>query len=611
MNWVLNSTILLPAVIGILLLFIPGKLKALKGVISFLISIIVFYYAFQIFKLENTKLVYSLQENDVLSKFLIFNIDNLSKLVVLFIGFFGVIISLYSLKFVKNTGSFRGYYGKLLLTLGASFGAVLSDHLITFVFFWGFLGITLYRFIRGNCETSAKAAKKSFIIIGASDSILIMGIGFLWLKTNSFLMSEMNLELIGAAAIIGFLSLLIASLAKAGAFPVHTWVPDYAEAAPASVAAFIPASLDKLLGIYFLARICMNIFKLNSWATLLLLIIGSVTIIAAVMMALVQHNYKKLLGYHAVSQVGYMVTGIGLGTPLGIAGGIFHMINHALYKSGLFLTAGSVRTQTKESKLDNLGGLVTSMPITFFCALVFALSISGVPPFNGFVSKWAIYQGIIGFGKGSSIASKLWFVWLGAAVLGSALTLASFIKLIGGIYLGRIKEQFKKIKEVSILMWLPSLIIALLCIGFGIWGTTVILPKLIAPVSGEFSFIGMWESQSVGILIIAGIILGIILYYLGTLKNVKRRRHFVGGELMSKHKDLQYPTIEFYKTIEGLKIFSWFYQKAREKYFDIYDLSKKLILFINGIFSKAHTGILPAYIVWVLIGLGIILFILV
>ncbi len=609
MNWVLDYTILLPALIGTLFLFVPNKLKTIKGIAAFIVSIIVFYYTFQVFKLKNGIVIP--YNNKILSEFLVFNIDSLSKLVALFIGFFGVVISLYSIKFVKSKESFKGYYGKFLLTLAASVGAVLSDHLILFTFFWGFLGITLYRFLRGNCKNSAAAAKKSLIMIGASDSILIMGIGFLVLKTNSFLMSNMHLELTGAVVIIGFLSLLIASLTKAGAFPVHTWLPDYADTAPASVSAFIPASLDKLLGIYFLARICMNIFILNNWATLMLVIIGSVTIIAAVMMALIQHNYKKLLGYHAVSQVGYMVTGIGLGSPIGIAGGLFHMFNNALYKSGLFLTSGAVNKQTKENKLENLGGLAPVMPITFFCTVIFALSISGVPPFNGFVSKWIIYQGIIDLGKGSSLASKLWVVWLGAAVLGSALTLASFIKLIGGIYLGRVKEQFKKIKEVNILMWLPTAIIALLCIGFGIWGSSVIIPKLIIPITGEFEYLGLWESELVGILIIAGILLGVILYFLGTARNLKRKRHFVGGELMSKHKDLQYPSVEFYKTIEKFKFFNWFYKKAERKYFDIYDLNKKIVLFINRIFSKAHTGILSQYILWVLIGLAIILFILV
>jgi len=488
----------------------------------------------------------------------------------------------------------------------------MADHLVTFTFFWGFLGLTLYRFLRGDCKKSAAAAKKSFIIIGASDSILIMGIGILWMKTNSFMMSQMSLELTGTAVIIGFIALIIAALTKAGAFPLHTWVPDYTEAAPASVSAFLPSSLDKLLGIYFLARICMNLFVLTGWAKLMLLIIGSVTIITAVMMALIQHNYKKLLGYHAVSQVGYMVTGIGLGTPIGIAGALFHMLNNALYKNGLFLTSGAVHLRTNEDSLDNLGGLAKVMPLTFFSTLIFALSISGVPPFNGFISKWVIYQGIIDLGKGTSLVSQLWVVWLAVAVLGSALTLASFIKLLGGIYLGKVKEEFKKIKEVSILMWLPFTIIALLCIVFGLWGSSYVIPELIVPVTGGFTYIGLWSSPTVGILILAGILLGLLIYFLlGSVKGLKRKRHFVGGELMARHTDMQYPSVEFYKTIEKLKLFSWIYGMAKKKYFDIYDIGKKFVLFISHLFSRAHSGVLTLYIVWALIGLGLILLLLV
>ena len=118
-------------------------------------------------------------------------------------------------------------------------------------------------------------------------------------------------------------------------------------------------------------------------------------------MALVQHNYKKLLGYHAVSQVGYMIIGFGLGSVIGIAAGLFHMINNALYKSGLFLSAGAIEHRTGKEDIDDLGGLSKAMPVTFFAALIFAMSISGVPPFNGFASKWMIYQGIIDFGSGA------------------------------------------------------------------------------------------------------------------------------------------------------------------------------------------------------------------
>ena len=237
--------------------------------------------------------------------------------------------------------------------------------------------------------------------------------------------------------------MLTGSFTKAGAFPFHTWVPDYAKYAPASSSAYLPASLDKLLGIYFLARITTGMFIMNEWLTLLLLSAGVISIITAVMMALVQHNYKRLLGFHAVSQVGYMILGFGLGSMIGVAAGLFHMINNALYKSGLFLSAGCVEYRTGKEDIDDLGGLSKAMPLTFIATLIFAMSISGVPPFNGFASKWMIYQGIIEFGSGTGIANKLWVVWLGLAVLGSALTLASFIKLIGGIFLGRRKPEFE------------------------------------------------------------------------------------------------------------------------------------------------------------------------
>ena len=281
--------------------------------------------------------------------------------------------------------------------------------------------------------------KKTLILIGASDSIMILGIGMLWRLTGSLSMESISCRHTNILSVTAFLALLVGSFTKAGAFPFHTWVPDYAKDAPASSSAFLPASLDKLLGIYFLARMTMDIFILGDRMRLLLLTIGVITIITAVMMALIQHNYKRLLGFHAVSQVGYMILGFGLGSMIGVAAGLFHMINHALYKSGLFLSAGCVEYRTGKENIDDLGGLSKAMPVTFFAALIFAMSISGVPPLNGFASKWMIYQGIIDFGSGPGIASKLWVIWLGLAVFGSALTLASFIKFIGGIFLSRRK----------------------------------------------------------------------------------------------------------------------------------------------------------------------------
>ncbi len=438
---------------------------------------------------------------------------------------------------------------------------------------------------------------------------MIFGIGLLWVLKETFTISSIQVTTESTLGVIAFITLLIGSLAKAGAFPLHTWLPDYTEKAPASSSALLPASLDKLIGIYFLARICMNLFVLNRWLTLTLLIIGVITLITAVLMALIQHSYKKLLGYHAVSQVGYMVIGLGLGTPIGIAGGLFHMLNNALYKSGLFLTAGSVEKRTGKDDLEEVGGLSRAMPVTFIAALICALSISGVPPFNGFASKWIIYQGIIEFGKGTGPANKVWVVWLILAVFGSALTLASFIKFTSGIYLGKRKPELKGVKEVSILMWLPQIIIALICVGFGIAATRFVVPKLITPLSGDFQYEGIWSSGTVTGLIIVSLVIGFLIYLLGNIKKFRTAPIFAGGEDVEAVTD--FSAIDYYKTISSLRIFSFFYRKAERKIWDLYDNFRKLVLGLNTVFSKSHTGALPLYAVWVFLGMIIIIVVLI
>ena len=614
------SIIIIPVLTGLLLFFVPEKLRTFKAIVSLLISILIFYLTIIIYRADVTAFklneifgrsginVFGLDILQAARKYLTFNSDNLSKLIILFISIFAVLILLYSIAYIK-AGRVKNYYPYFLISLGCSLGAVLSDNLLLFLVFWGILGITLYKLISGRDEESSATAKKTLILIGASDSIMIIGIAIIWRITGTLNISSLSIPTVNTIQVIAFLALLIGSFTKAGAFPFHTWVPDYAKNASASSTAYLPASLDKLLGIYFLARITTKIFILNEWLTFLLLLIGAITIIVAVMMALVQHNYKRLLGYHAVSQVGYMIIGFGLGSMIGVAAGLFHLINNAIYKSGLFLSAGCVEYRTGKEEIDDLGGLSKTMPVTFIASLVFALSISGVPPFNGFASKWMIYQGIIDFGNGAAIANKLWVVWLGLAVLGSALTLASFVKFIGGIFLSRRRTEFESVREVPPLMYLPMVILALLCVVFGVAATNLIVPKLFMPVSGKFQFTGFWDSTFVSFLVIISFVLGILIYLASGIKKFRIDDSFIGGEKTQDQSS--YPAPEYYKTISEFGFFSWMYKKAEEKWFDIYDLAKQFVLWVSHQFSEAHTGVLPGYILWVFAGLIIMLLIMI
>ena len=359
------SILLLNVLAGLLLFIIPEKYRTFKALTSLLICIVSGCLAVAIYNSGNQLLTLGdmsvlsnltiIGQNITQGNYIVFHIDNLSKLIVLMIGLISVLILVYSVLYMK-TQSVRHYYSYFLITAGCSYGAVMSDNLLLFLLFWGALGLTLYKLISGFDEESSAAAKKTLILIGASDSIMIIGVAIIWTIAGSLSISTINLPTTNILTVTAFLTLICGSFTKAGAFPFHTWVPDYTKNASASSSAYLPASLDKLLGIYFLARITNGMFVLNEWLTFLLMLAGVASIITAVMMALMQHNYKRLLGFHAVSQVGYMILGFGMGSAIGIAAGLFHMVNNAIYKSGLFLSAGCVEYRTAKNDIDDLGG---------------------------------------------------------------------------------------------------------------------------------------------------------------------------------------------------------------------------------------------------------------
>ena len=346
-------------------------------------------------------------------------------------------------------------------------------------------------------------------------------------------MDAIHIALTTPTAVVAYLCFAAAAFAKAGAMPFHTWIPDTAEDAPASVTAFLPAALDKLLGIYLLARISLDLFQMNAAMNIFLMAIGSLTIVCAVMMALVQHDLKRLLGYHAVSQVGYMVLGIGTGNPIGIAGGLFHMLNNAIYKSCLFLSAGAVEKKTGTTDLDKLGGLSKTMPVVYMTFLIASLAISGVPPLNGFASKWMIYLGIIETGRQGS---HLWILWLMAAMFGSALTLASFMKLVHAVFLGqpscrslidaRTKQNAYDHGVADCSIGRPLCALRRFCQANSF--RAFCLPSL----KQHVIFWGTWSAGVATVLIVLGLLVGFVIYLLGMAGKTRVTAPFVGGETL-------------------------------------------------------------------------------
>ncbi|MFP4192397.1 MAG: NADH-quinone oxidoreductase subunit L, partial [Candidatus Hydrogenedentota bacterium] len=385
-----------------------------------------------------------------------FEADALASFTALFCAVFFVLVLVYSAGYRRHFESLTRHIVCLAATLALTLGAVFASNLVLFLVCWGALGLLMYLLI-AQTRGAGAAAIKTFILIGAGDALMILGVALLWRETRTMDLGLLEVPTTSAEAVAAYLCLAVGALTKAGAMPFHTWVPDVAERAAIPVSAYLPASLDKLLGIYFLARLSLDVFVLGPAMNMLLMVIGAFTIVAAVMMALIQHDMTRLLGYHAVSQVGYMVLAIGTGSPLGIAAGLFHMLNNTLYKTCLFMTAGAVRERTGTTDLDKLGGLGRYMPFTFASFLIAALAISGVPPLNGFTSKWMIYHALI---EKSAAETGGWLIFLICAMFGSVLTLASFMKLAHAVFLGQRSAAVTQPQEVSPALWGPCAVLA-------------------------------------------------------------------------------------------------------------------------------------------------------
>ncbi|MDO8662122.1 MAG: proton-conducting transporter membrane subunit [Candidatus Omnitrophota bacterium] len=464
--------LIIPLISGVIMFFIPKKERRAQEGLLIIASLANFILAVSLFPQNFTYRLPWLDSGIELS----FRLYNFSSFMLLSTAFFGFLIALYSVIFMRGRNFLNQFYGYFLLCIFFSNAVFLSDNLLVLFFFWEGLLLSLFGMIAVGNKEAFKTATKAFIIIGVTDLCMMLGIALTGHLSGTMTLSKINLPLNNPLASITFILLMIGAISKGGAMPFHSWIPDAATDAPLPFMSFVPGAMEKLLGIYFLTRISLDLFQLNAQSGLstLLMSIGGITIILAVMMALIQKDYKRLLSYHAISQVGYMILGVGTALPAGIVGGLFHMINNALYKSGLFLTAGSVEKQAGTTDLGKLGGLGRVMPVTFGCFLITALAISGVWPFNGFFSKELVYDAAIERGM----------IFYLAAVVGSFFTAASFLKLGHAAFLGKLSSQNEKTKEAAGAMLIPMIVIAAACVIFGLFNQLP-LKYLIQPILGD------------------------------------------------------------------------------------------------------------------------------
>ena len=304
--------------------------------------------------------------------------NKLSSFLLICASVVGLLIAWQAAAFFRHNkrgGLFLLFY---FVSLGFANGALLSDNLPVMLIFWeGLLACMSVMLLLGNAK-NPRAAVKMLWLSGVADLLLMLGVIItirVSSQTDVSAMTRLPVSGLGAA---GCAFMLLGAMGKAGAMPFHSWIPLAAEDAPSPFLAAFPGSLEKVLGIGLAVMIVTQIYDVQPGSAMstFILVVGAVTLFFGVAMALVQKDMKKLLSYHAISQVGYMLLGVGSCLPIGIIGALYHMVNNALYKSGLFLTAGAIERQTGTTDLHRVGGLGRAMPVTMACFIIFGLSIA-------------------------------------------------------------------------------------------------------------------------------------------------------------------------------------------------------------------------------------------
>jgi formate hydrogenlyase subunit 3/multisubunit Na+/H+ antiporter MnhD subunit len=512
------NAILLALVIsaaGALITLLFSKNKTVAGWISFFITTVAgflaIYSAATVLVSGHGTAVTILSLPAAGSAFRIY-VDGLSAIFLGLIATIAILSAFFSISYMEHYKEYgvARYYPYFLLFVAGMYGIVtVTDMMLFFFFFWQLMTLSSYALVRYEYKKrgNVRAANKYLIMMQIACLLIIIASAMLaessaTIGTETVQKYDFDaishglpglLQNSSGLATIAFLLYLVGFGIKAGMWPFgQMWLPDAHPAAPSPISSLLSGVMIKT-GIYGLLRSflwlipesALPYYPNRGWG-LIIAVIGTITLFIGTMQALKQEQSKRLLAFHSIGQVGYILLGLGACIALissgwrnevamGLAaiafyGAIFHTINHGTFKSLLFLNAGSMLYATDTQDLNKLGGLIKYMPVTAVMTLIASFSIAGVPLFNGFASKWSIYVATI---LGSSIAPYLGVCAL-FAILTSAITLASFMKFFGVSFLTRTsalvaqKASRTPLLEVNWMMQFPQLILAALCLVFGI-----------------------------------------------------------------------------------------------------------------------------------------------
>ena len=543
-------------------------------------------------------------------------VDALSLFFALIVATAVFVSGVYSIQYMRHDDNEREYYTLFLLLSGGVMGLVLSGDLFNMfimVEILTFAAVALTAF-RNTARGALEAAFKYLVVGSIGSTCILVGTAVLYAQAHTLNLAQLAQVIPGnltTATKVAFALLFVGFGTKAFVVPFHPLAADAHGAAPASISVMISGVLTKS-GIYGIIRLTYFVFQTMNLGTMqfLLVFIGSLSMFICVTMALAQHDFKRLLAFHSISQIGYVLTAVGLCTALGLSAGLYHAMNHTLFKGLLFLAAGAVLHETGTTDLGKLGGLSKKMPHTTVLFLIGAFSISGIPPFNGFASKWMIYQAT--YQKAVESGNIGFLLVTIIALVTSVLTLASFVKVSQSVFFGQLPKELEHVKEVSFGMRLAMGIFALLCVLTGLFPdlvTTYITEpaaravfcvgqyinamgfdgSAVAESAVGFAHVGVWEPISWLLILCIALLAITIVAVASKYDNVSQRS---GDAVDSKYELFYGGEAQEFSQVGGGDLF-WGFKHNWRGYFDV--------------MHRLHSGVLNDYALWAVVDLALVL----
>lgn len=417
-------------------------------------------------------------------------LDGFSVLMLCIINLIGLVALFYSLSYIAKYTAEANYYALFCLIVAGMNGVVLSGDLFNLFVFLEVSVISSYALVAfGVGKTELEASFKYQVLGGLASMLILLAIGLIYWKTKTLNIADARnvLEAGYSKSFYVFVQVLLLSGfgLKAAIIPFHAWLPDAHSSAPSPISAMLSGVLIKAVGIYVLIRLFFNMFVFSQEIALVITSLGAISMVVGSLLAMVQWDVKRLLAYSSISQIGYVIMAFGMGillllkgdneaaAILAIGGGIYHMINHAVFKGLAFLNAGALEHRLDTRNLKEMGGLSKAMPVTSTTSFMASMSISGIPPFNGFFSKLIIIVAAI---------QGRFYLLATLAVAVSIITLAYFLKFQRFAFFNKpAGKNLEKIKEVPFPMAFSMIFLACLCVALSLLAIPSVSETVLRP----------------------------------------------------------------------------------------------------------------------------------